>query len=398
MGKRKAPPAVEGGQLQDVESWPTEARRWGMLALLLAGVPLQDAAGLMGYSTDAPARRALAAFETRGDVSDAPRAGRPRAVTEVMGAKLLEYAAEAPDGEGAASFLLRLQAELGLTEEQMPSLSTVQRWLKSQNLEWGPFKRSLELSNKAIEARLAWALKYIDIDWSLVLFSDSSMISSGPTSKTALPCTWHTKGKVPRTTTPRNSHFTVHVYACITSRGATKLKFVTGTKKKSVKEIFLNKQGQPFKREDGKVAEGVTAEEYLEVLDWMLPAARLLMGRRPHLTFMQDNAGPHGKGRVDGPVYNMVREKVEGFGADLLEWPPYSPDMNPIEQCWAVLKMKVWQAEAKAPSSTMEDFKQRCQDIWAATFCHEGALENYYKSYKQRVEALIVNGGKQVNG
>ena len=134
MGKRKAPPAVEGGQLEDVESWSTEGRRWGMLALHLAGVPLQDAAGLMGYSTNAPARRALAAFGARGDVSDAPRAGRPRAVTEEMGAKLLEYAAEAPYGEGAASFLLKLQADLGLTEEQVPSVSTVQRWLNSQNL------------------------------------------------------------------------------------------------------------------------------------------------------------------------------------------------------------------------------------------------------------------------
>ena len=57
MGKRKAPTAVEGGQLEDVESWSTEGRRWGMLALHLTGVPLQDAAGLMGYSTDAPARR-----------------------------------------------------------------------------------------------------------------------------------------------------------------------------------------------------------------------------------------------------------------------------------------------------------------------------------------------------
>ena len=63
---------------------------------------------------------------------------------------------------------------------------------------------------------------------------------------------------------------------------------------------------------------------------------------------------------------------------------------------WAVLKMKVWQAEAKAPSSTMQESKQRCQDIWGTTFCHEGALENYYKSYKQRVEKLIANEGKQV--
>ena len=158
MGKRKAPPAAEGGQLEDVESWSTEGRRWGMLALLRAGWSPKAAAGLMGYGTKEPALRARAAFEARGDVSDAPRAGRPRAVTEEMGAKLLEYAAEAPYGEGAASFLLRLQAELSLPQEQMPSLTTVQRRLKSQNLEWGPFKRSLELSKKAIKARLAWAM------------------------------------------------------------------------------------------------------------------------------------------------------------------------------------------------------------------------------------------------
>ena len=130
--------AVGGGheELEDVESWSTEGRRWGMLALLKAGWSPKDAAGHMGYNTKHPALRALAAFQARGDVSDAPRAGRPRAVTDEMGAKLLEYAAEAPYGEGAASFLLKLQADLGLTEEQVPSVSTIQRWLKSRNLVW----------------------------------------------------------------------------------------------------------------------------------------------------------------------------------------------------------------------------------------------------------------------
>ena len=48
MGKRKAPTAVEGGQLEDVESWSTEGRRWGMLALHLAGVRPQDAVYVLG--------------------------------------------------------------------------------------------------------------------------------------------------------------------------------------------------------------------------------------------------------------------------------------------------------------------------------------------------------------
>ena len=49
MGKRKAPPAAgeQGGRLEDVESWSTEGRRWGMLALLRAGWSPKAAAGLM---------------------------------------------------------------------------------------------------------------------------------------------------------------------------------------------------------------------------------------------------------------------------------------------------------------------------------------------------------------
>lgn len=33
-----------------------------------------------------------------------------------------------------------------------------------------------------------------------------------------------------------------------------------------------------------------------------------------------------------------VREKIEATGAGLLYLPPYSPDLNPIEQCWAKVK------------------------------------------------------------
>jgi transposase len=33
-----------------------------------------------------------------------------------------------------------------------------------------------------------------------------------------------------------------------------------------------------------------------------------------------------------------VREEIESTGAELLYLPPYSPDLNPIEQCWSKLK------------------------------------------------------------
>ncbi len=52
-----------------------------------------------------------------------------------------------------------------------------------------------------------------------------------------------------------------------------------------------------------------------------------------------------------------VREKIEACGATLLYLPPYSPDLNPIEKCWAKIKqvlrtLKARTAEALDPAIT----------------------------------------------
>lgn len=52
-----------------------------------------------------------------------------------------------------------------------------------------------------------------------------------------------------------------------------------------------------------------------------------------------------------------VREKIEARGACVLYLPPYSPDLNPIEKCWAKIKLilrtlKARTAEALDPAIT----------------------------------------------
>ena len=42
-----------------------------------------------------------------------------------------------------------------------------------------------------------------------------------------------------------------------------------------------------------------------------------------------------------------VRECIEQAGARLLYLPPYSPDFNPIEQCWAKIKEYLRTAKAR---------------------------------------------------
>ena len=51
---------------------------------------------------------------------------------------------------------------------------------------------------------------------------------------------------------------------------------------------------------------------------------------RPGQVVIMDNLSAH---KVAG-----VRERIEATGARLLYLPPYSPDLNPIEQAWSKVK------------------------------------------------------------
>ena len=60
----------------------------------------------------------------------------------------------------------------------------------------------------------------------------------------------------------------------------------------------------------------------------------------PGQVVILDNWSAH---KVEG-----VRPLVESRGAQLLYWPPYSPDCNPIEPTWAKLKQRLRGIKARA--------------------------------------------------
>ena len=43
-----------------------------------------------------------------------------------------------------------------------------------------------------------------------------------------------------------------------------------------------------------------------------------------------------------------VKEVIEAAGATVLYLPPYSPDFNPIEHCWSVVKQRLRQLKARS--------------------------------------------------
>jgi transposase len=46
---------------------------------------------------------------------------------------------------------------------------------------------------------------------------------------------------------------------------------------------------------------------------------------------------------------HIVRAILREMGVEVMEWPPYSPDMNPIENLWAIMKTEIYRLLQFAP-------------------------------------------------
>ncbi len=89
---------------------------------------------------------------------------------------------------------------------------------------------------------------------------------------------------------------------------------------------------------------------------------------RPGQVVVMDNLSAH---KVPG-----VRERIAAVGAELLYLPPYSPDFNPIEQCWAKVKQSLRSAKARTLDVLQDAVAQALASITpqnaSAWFAHCG--------------------------
>ncbi len=77
-------------------------------------------------------------------------------------------------------------------------------------------------------------------------------------------------------------------------------------------------------------------------------------------------------------------------GIEVLKWPPYSPDLNPIENLWNDLKRRVYARHPK----TIVQLKKFIMAEWKATTVQYAS--NLCRSMPVRLELLVANGGHRV--
>jgi transposase len=85
---------------------------------------------------------------------------------------------------------------------------------------------------------------------------------------------------------------------------------------------------------------------------------------RPGDIVVMDNLAAH---KVTG-----IRAAIETTGADLLYLPPYSPDLNPIEQLFAKVKALLRKAEARTLDTLIDAVANAIRQCWPSE------CENYF--------------------
>jgi len=244
------------------------------------------------------------------------------------------------------------------------SRRTVQRRLQEYHIQkWLARKRPL-LKQIHVNARYAWAKEHLHWtveDWYKVIFSDECTIEKG-------------SGKKPDWVF-RMLHEALYK-DCVNAKGTARavVQMVWACFNGHTKDAIVPISGDPT---SGR--KGVTGEIYLDLLKSYLPDIIT-----EDLIFMQDNASTH----TYGPVKIWFAEN----GYTVMKWPPYSPDMNPIEHVWIELKKGIERmypelaTRGGAPKTVKPLIADAAVHSWECM--SEQLLDNLVESMPRRVEAL----------
>lgn len=183
------------------------------------------------------------------------------------------------------------------------SRSTVRRRLIAEEVRHRSTIKKPLLTPIHIEKRMRWATENLHTDWSKVVYTDeSSFWLANPLSRA-----WSKATNRPVVRTIKHPQ-KVHVYGAFCESGFGKLTLFTG---------ILN---------------AVRMRELYRTT--LLPSAKKFYGNDNSNWLLLEDNDPKHKSRL----CNAWKEEN---GIRQMEWPPQSPDCNPIENVWAIIKARL---------------------------------------------------------
>jgi len=195
--------------------------------------------------------------------------------------------------------------------------------------------------------RVEWAKKHINDSWEKTLFSDETAFQLFRNTIKH----WY-KGQHPTKRFPKNRQ-KVFAWGGFSVRGKTSLFCFTQI---------------------------MDAKFYVEILEKHLQEINSMLGNNWRL--QQDNDPKH----TSHHAKEFLKENVP----EVIDWPSNSPDLNPIENLWAIVKRNT---ELRIPSNLAE-LQQFMIEEWNAI--PNNLLINLVNSMKNRCALIIKNNGERI--
>lgn len=285
-----------------------------------------------------------AEFRLTGNVAKKARTGRPSSLTKRDSSLIVRK--------------VRRNRKLTATDMSVEycgdksKRKTMSRLLNKHGLRARLPRKKPFISKKNIGDRICWATMYQGMsaeDWKNVIWSDEAPFSLVPKPP---------KGYVRRDTDeelklecmqPSFKHGGggINVWGCFSYNTKGPLYWIEGTftGKRYLEEI-LNPLAIPFIFDVGR--------------DMMLDAK----DKKAKVYFQDDNSAIHREKNHPRPRMLELPElaELEGFEFEHMTWPAQSPDLNPIENIWALIKKKLWERKDR-PKNKKELFAM-VQEEW----------------------------------
>lgn len=312
-------------------------------------------------------------------LTDAPRSGRKRKLdaADLHTAKAL---ASQPAIHGSKRVARAMQGEAGVSV----SARTVRRNFREEGLVYAWPKTETLMTKKHKSDRVAWCQQKLDekFDWGEVMMTDSKIFTRQMTVAKRGRKVWQDARH--RVTEERvRASEAVHVYGGVSAYAATPLLSVTcGAGQKNT--TYRNARTRDFHK-------GVGGEEYsTDVLPWLKTEGDKIFEKYGECggawKFMQDGARPH-----TAAVSKQKLQKLWG-PKRLLDWPANSPDLNVMENLWALLESKL---DAKrAHIHTLEQLTSELNNICRKL--RKDTFKNMFKGMPDRLRKVIELGGARI--
>jgi transposase len=239
----------------------------------------------------------------------------------------------------------------------MISQSTITKYRKELGFKFGPPITTFFLTETQVEARLKWAQKEIvhQRDWDRVLFTDESYFVLGEDHRYL----WRRPGECgPDVQAPKKKYNTkVLVFGGFCATFKTLL-------------IVM---------ESGTVTSVVYIRDCLGGSQ-LITGMDLAFGPN-QWTLMQDGASAH--------TSRLTMQFLEDMHVHVLEdWPSGSPDLNPIENLWAIMKHRV----SEVNPQTVEQLKEVIIGVWNGIT--QGEMQRLAHSMPSRLWSVIHAEGR----